>query len=60
MLLGWKKVRDLLLQSDVVKEESLHRGGAGSPVLRQQLQRGVVVTVPCQGLVGDDGCVLPA
>lgn len=60
MLLGWKEVCDLLLQSDVIKEESLHRRGAASPVLRTQLQRGVVVAVPCQGLVGDNGCVLLA
>lgn len=60
MLLGWKEVCDLLLQSDGIKEESLRRRGAASPVLRRQLQRGVVAAGPYQELVGDDGCVLLA
>lgn len=58
MLWVWKEVCDLLLQMDVFKEESLRRRGTFFPVLRKQLQRGVVVPVPCQGLGSGDGCVL--
>jgi len=59
VLLRWKEVCDPLLQPHVLRE-GLHRRGAASSVLRQQLQRGVVVALPCQGLAGGDGCVLLA